>query len=113
MKKMLVIRIKKERSNIVNEHQQGRLTVSLLDEAKKNIIRWHQHQAFPEEIKQLKNTDMHKKKQLKKKRKEGRKDLKRSGAFFICLASRAVHIECTYSIDTDSFIQALRRFIAR
>ena len=43
MKKMLLIRIKGERSNIVaNEHQQGRLTVSLLDEAKKNIIRWHQ-----------------------------------------------------------------------
>ena len=66
--KMLLIRIKKERSNIVgNEHQQGRLTVSLLDEAKKNIIRWHQQQAFPEEIKQLKNTYMQKEKQLKKK----------------------------------------------
>ena len=40
MKKMLLIKIKKERSNIVgNEHQQDRLTVSLLDEAKKNIIR--------------------------------------------------------------------------
>ena len=38
----------------------------LLDEAKKNIIRWHQH-AFLEEIKQLENTYMQKKKQLKKK----------------------------------------------
>ena len=44
----------------------GRLTVSLLDEAKKNIIRWHQQQAFSEEIKQLKNTHIQKEKQLKK-----------------------------------------------
>ena len=58
MKKMLLIRIKRERSNIVgNEHQQSRLTVSLLDEPKNNI-RWHQQQAFSEEIKQLKNNYM-------------------------------------------------------
>ena len=68
MKKTLLIRIKGERSNIAgNEHQPGRLTVSLLDEAKKNIIRWHQQQAFPKEIKQLKNTYMQKEKQLRKK----------------------------------------------
>jgi hypothetical protein len=45
--------------------------------------------------------------------KEGRKELKRYGALFTCLASRAVHIESTCSMDTDSFIQALRRFIGR
>ena len=45
--------------------------------------------------------------------KEGRKELKRYGALFTCLASRAVHIECTCSMDTDSFIQALRQFIAK
>ena len=45
--------------------------------------------------------------------KEGRKELKRYGALFTCLASRAVHIECTCSMDTNSFIQALRQFIAR
>ena len=67
IKKILPTRIKKERSNIVgNEHQQGSLTVSLLDEAKRNIVRWHQQQAFSEEIKQLKNTHMQKEKQLKK-----------------------------------------------
>ena len=44
--------------------------------------------------------------------KEGRKELKRYGALFTCLASRAVHIECTCSMDTYSFIQALQRFIA-
>ena len=42
-----------------------------------------------------------------------RSDMKRYGAMFTCLASRAVHIEVTHSLDTDSFIQALRRLIAR
>ena len=37
--------------------------------------------------------------------KEGRKELKRYGALSTCLASRVVHIECTCSMDTDSFIQ--------
>ena len=44
---------------------------------------------------------------------KGRKELKRYVAKFTCLASRAVHIEITNSVDTDSFILALRRFIAR
>ncbi|XP_046557263.1 uncharacterized protein LOC124266512 [Haliotis rubra] len=45
--------------------------------------------------------------------KEGRKQMKRYGALFTCLASRAIHIETANSLDTDSFIHALRRFIAR
>ena len=32
---------------------------------------------------------------------------------FLFLASRAVHIEVTHQIDTDSFIQVIRRVIAR
>ena len=42
-----------------------------------------------------------------------RSDMKRYGAMFTCLASRAVHIEVTHSLDTVSFNQALRRLIAR
>ena len=45
--------------------------------------------------------------------KDGRKELKRYGALFTCFHSRAVHIEASNTLDTDSFIQALRRFISR
>lgn len=45
--------------------------------------------------------------------KEGRKECKRYGTLFTCLVSRAVHIEIAHSLETDSILNALRRFIAR
>ena len=45
--------------------------------------------------------------------KQRRSTVKRYGAMFTCMASRAVHIEVTFSLDTDSFIIALRRLVAR
>ena len=45
--------------------------------------------------------------------KEGRKEMKRYGALFTCMASSSVHIEVAHSLETDSFLQALRRFISR
>ena len=45
--------------------------------------------------------------------KDGRKELKRYGVLFTCFASRAVHIETSNTLETDSFIQALRRLISR
>ena len=45
--------------------------------------------------------------------KERRNTLKCYGVLFTCLVSRAIHIEMTKTMDTDSFILALRHFIAR
>ena len=43
----------------------------------------------------------------------GRTTEKRYGVVFTCLASRAIHIEIAHTLDTDSFINALRRFTSR
>ena len=45
--------------------------------------------------------------------KEGRKELKRYGVLFTCMASRAIHLEVASTMETNSFINALRRFICR
>ena len=45
--------------------------------------------------------------------KEGRKEHKRWGILFTCLSCRGIHLETVSNADTDSFILALRRFMAR
>ncbi|XP_071819881.1 uncharacterized protein [Apostichopus japonicus] len=45
--------------------------------------------------------------------KQGRSLVKRYGVVFTCFAIRAVHLEVAHALDTDSCINALRRFIAR
>ncbi|XP_047473555.1 uncharacterized protein LOC125028204 [Penaeus chinensis] len=45
--------------------------------------------------------------------KEGRKEVKRYGVLFTCMASRAIHLETANTLETDSFLNAYRRFIGR
>lgn len=45
--------------------------------------------------------------------KQGPSLVKRYSVLFTCLTSRAIHLEVAASLDTDSYINALRRFIVR
>ena len=45
--------------------------------------------------------------------KVGRSEAKRYGCVYTCLTTRAIHIELINSLDTDSFLNGLRRFMAR
>ena len=45
--------------------------------------------------------------------RSGRKTAKRYGSLFTCLNTGAVHIEIAHPLDTDSYLMAMRRMIAR
>ncbi|XP_066914234.1 uncharacterized protein [Clytia hemisphaerica] len=45
--------------------------------------------------------------------KELRRELKRYGVIFTCFSTRPVHLEVSSSLETDTFIMTLRRFISR
>ena len=45
--------------------------------------------------------------------RRGRSMVKRYGVLYTCLTVRAIHIAVVHSLDTDCFINSMRRFIAR
>ena len=45
--------------------------------------------------------------------KDGRREPKRSGVLFTCLSSHAIYLETAKTLETDSFLNALRHFLAR
>lgn len=45
--------------------------------------------------------------------KRGRSEVKRYGVIFTCMSSRGAQLEISHSLETDSCINAIRRFMAR
>lgn len=47
-----------------------------------------------------------------RKTRGGQAEAKRWAVIFACMSTRAIHIEVIEAMDTSSFINALRRFVA-
>lgn len=47
------------------------------------------------------------------RRARGIKSMKMYVCLFVCFTIKAIHLEVAFSLSTDSFLTALRRFIAR
>lgn len=45
--------------------------------------------------------------------KRGRSIVKRYSVLFTCMTTRAVHLEVSHTLDTESCLNAIRRFICR
>ncbi|XP_033317545.1 uncharacterized protein LOC117215262 [Bombus bifarius] len=50
---------------------------------------------------------------IKERRDRNRRKIKTYAAIFVCLATKAVHVELVSDLTTDAFLAALRRFISR
>ena len=50
---------------------------------------------------------------IKERRDRNRRKIKIYAAIFVCLATKAAHIELVSDLTTDAFLAALRRFISR
>ncbi|XP_033348712.1 uncharacterized protein LOC117232989 [Bombus vosnesenskii] len=50
---------------------------------------------------------------IKERRDRNRRKIETYAAIFVCLATKAVHIELVSDLTTDAFLAALRRFISR
>ena len=95
----------------INETQSGiksdRLSTEELRDAECAIVKCVQNECLAEELKLLQSP------QKLIRRSSQLCMVKRYGVIFTCLTIRAIHIEIVFSMDTGSFINALRRFLSK
>ncbi|GFW97257.1 uncharacterized protein TNCV_4784711 [Trichonephila clavipes] len=89
----------------------GQLDYSEVNEAELCLIKNLQASAFQEEIEFLAKSSCNSKKRYKHQRKGTYQRI--YVAIFVCLASKAVHLEIVSDLTTDAFLATLKRFVAR